>query len=108
MFSLDAPMAGSREPLKNLLLEEDGLAAWYGQPTCAHLAFERRHALHCAVSQLSYDQRALCQALAHRPVSALVADGFASRSALYRRLADLRHVLTAYGIGPAWDDFAAT
>ena len=30
MFSLDAPMAGSREPLKNLLLEEDGLASWYG------------------------------------------------------------------------------
>jgi RNA polymerase sigma-70 factor (ECF subfamily) len=40
-------------------------------------------------------------------VTALAAEGFGSRSALYRRLADLRHVLTAYGLGPAWDDLAA-
>lgn len=107
-LSLDAPRdAADPRPLGDTLSEDDGLAAWYGQPTCAHLAFERRHALHCAVSHLSCDQRALCQALAHRPVAALVADGFASRSSLYRRLSDLRHVLTAYGIGPAWDDFAA-
>ena len=37
----------------------------------------------------------------------LAADGFGSRSALYRRIADLRHVLTAYGLGPSWDDLAA-
>lgn len=107
MLSLEVPLAGAQEPVGDTLTEDDGLSAWYGQPTCAHLAFERQHALHCAVSLLSSDQRVLCQALAHRPVAALVAVGFASRSALYRRLADLRHVLTAYGIGPAWDDFAA-
>lgn len=107
MLSLEVPLAGAQEPVGDILTEDDGLSAWYGQPTCTHLAFERRHALHSAVSQLSSDQRALCQALAHRPVAALVAEGFASRSSLYRHLADLRHVLTAYGIGPAWDDFAA-
>lgn len=107
-LSLDAPRdAADPRPLGDTLTEDEGLSAWYGQPTCAHLVFEHRHALHCAVSQLSSDQRALCQALAHRPVAALVADGFASRSSLYRRLSDLRHVLTAYGIGPVWDDFAA-
>lgn len=107
MLSLEVPLAEAKEPIGETLSEDDGLAAWYGQPTCTYLAFEREHALHCAVSHLSSDQRVLCQALAHRPVAALVADGFASRSSLYRRLADLRHVLTAYGIGPAWDDFAA-
>ena len=68
---------------------------------------ELDHTLQAALARLPAEDRRFCAALAHRPVSALAAEGFGSRSALYRRLADLRHVLTAHGLGPAWDDLAA-
>ena len=42
-----------------------------------------------------------CAALAHRPVTALATEGFGSRSALYRRLADLRHRAAAGEVGDA-------
>ena len=77
LLSLEVPLAGTREPVGDTLTEGDGLAAWHGQTCCA------------------------------ATVTALAAEGFGSRSALYRRLADLRHVLTVHGLGPAWDDLAA-
>ena len=76
-----------------------------------HVATRKREALpdalQAALARLPAEDRRFCAALAHRPVTALAAEGFGSRSALYRRLADLRHVLTAHGLGPAWDDLAA-
>jgi RNA polymerase sigma-70 factor (ECF subfamily) len=107
LLSLEVPLAGAREPVGDTLTEEDGLAAWHGQTCCAAAVTELHHALHAALGRLPAEDRRFCAALAHRPVTALAAEGFGSRSALYRRLADLRHVLTAHGLGPAWDDLAA-
>ena len=107
LLSLEVPLAGAREPVGDTLTEDDGLAAWHGQSCCAAAVTELHHALQAAVARLPTEDRRFCAALAHRPVSALAAEGFGSRSALYRRLADLRHVLTAHGLGPAWDDLAA-
>jgi RNA polymerase sigma-70 factor (ECF subfamily) len=107
LLSLEVPLTGSREPVGETLTENDGLAAWHGQECCVVALTELHHALQAALARLPAEDRRLCAALAHRPLSALAAEGFGSRSALYRRLADLRHVLTAHGLGPAWDDFAA-
>lgn len=107
LLCLDAPRDSTREPLADTLSEADGLAAWHGQNTSAIDHADTQNALQVALSKLHPDERQFCAALAHRPVSALVTEGFGSRSALYRRLAELRHVLTAYGLGPAWDDLAA-
>ncbi len=107
LLSLEVPLAGAREPVGDTLTEEDGLAVWHGQACCAAAVTELHHALQAALARLPAEDRRFCAALAHRPVTALAAEGFGSRSALYRRLADLRHVLTAHGLGPAWDDLAA-
>lgn len=107
LLSLEVPLAGTREPVGDTLTEDDGLAAWHGQTCCAATVTELCHAMETALARLPAEDRRFCAALAHRPVTALAAEGFGSRSALYRRLADLRHVLTAHGLGPAWDDLAA-
>ncbi|MFI0397035.1 hypothetical protein [Paracoccus jiaweipingae] len=107
LLSLEVPLAGSKEPVGDTLTEDDGLAAWHGQSCCAVSVSNERRALETALARLPVEDRHFCAALADRPVSALAAAGFASRSALYRRLADLRHVLTAHGLGPAWDDLVA-
>ncbi|MBB5220100.1 RNA polymerase sigma-70 factor (ECF subfamily) [Amaricoccus macauensis] len=107
LLSLEVPLAGSKEPVGDTLTEDDGLAAWHGQNCCAVSVSDDHHALEAALARLPETDRRLCAALADRPVSALAAAGFGSRSALYRRLADLRHVLTAHGLGPAWDDLVA-
>lgn len=107
LLSLEVPLAGTREPVGDTLTEDDGLAAWHGQTCCAAAVTELHHALQAALARLPAEDRRFCAALAHRPVTALAAEGFGSRSALYRHLADLRHVLTAHGLGPAWDDLAA-
>ena len=104
---LEVPLAGTGEPVGDMLTEDDGLAAWHGQTCCAAAVTELHHALQAALARLPAEDRRFCAALAHRPVTALATEGFGSRSALYRRLADLRHVLTAHGLGPAWDDLAA-
>jgi len=107
MLSLEVPLAGETEPVGATLTEADGLAAWHRQDRTAVDDCDDRHALETALAQLPPEDRHLCAALCHRPVATLVAEGFGSRSALYRRLANLRHALTAHGLGPAWDDFAA-
>jgi len=107
LLSLEVPLAGTREPVGETLTEDDGLAAWHGQTCCAAAVTELHHTLQAALARLPAEDRRFCAALAHRPVTALAAEGFGSRSALYRRLADLRHVLTVHGLGPAWDDLAA-
>jgi len=107
LLSLEVPLAGTREPVGDTLTEDDGLAAWHGQTCFAAAVTELCHAMETALARLPAEDRRFCAALAHRPVTALAAEGFGSRSALYRRLAELRHVLTAHGLGPAWDDLAA-
>jgi RNA polymerase sigma-70 factor (ECF subfamily) len=107
LLSLEAPRAGARERVCDTLAESDGLAAWHGQRCCAAAVTELHQALQAVLARLPAEDRRFCAVLAHRTVSDLVAEGFGSRSALYRRLADLRHVLTAHGLGPAWDDLTA-
>ena len=105
MLSLDAPMAGGREPLKNLLLEEDGLASWYGQRPFDIDMQHARLATNCALARLRDDDRQLCRALSWLTVSDLVAHGDLKRATLYRRISALRPVLTAFGLSPCWDGF---
>lgn len=107
LLSLDAPLAGTGEPVGDTLTEDDGLAALHGQTCCSSAITELQQAVKAALAHLPVDDRRLCAALAHRPVTALAADGFGSRSSLYRRLANLRPVLAAHGLGPDWDDLAA-
>ena len=108
LLSLDVPSdPNDQRPLSEIIGEDDGLSAWHGQATTGHAATEQYQAVQTAISWLAPEDRRLCAALAHRPISALVSEGFGSRSTLYRRLADLRHVLTAHGIGLSWDDVAA-
>lgn len=106
LLSLDVPLSGAREPVGDTLTEDHGLSAWHGQTCCAVAVTELQHALQSALARLPAEDCRFCAALAHRPVTALAAEGFGSRSTLYRRVADLRHVLTAYGLGPTWDDLA--
>ena len=105
LLSLDVPLSGAREPVGDTLTEDHGLSAWHGQTCCAVAVTELQHALQSALARLPAEDCRFCAALAHRPVTALAAEGFGSRSTLYRRVADLRHVLTAYGLGPCWDGF---
>ncbi|RME15545.1 MAG: hypothetical protein D6801_07215 [Alphaproteobacteria bacterium] len=107
LLSLDVPLAGSREPIGETLSEDDGLAAWHGQDRDARADSLTRESLRAVLARLPEDDRRFCRALTHRSVTALAADGFGSRSTLYRRLADLRLVLTAHGLGPSWDDLLA-
>lgn len=108
LLSLDAPSGkDDQRPFSETIEEDAGLSTWHGQSAHAHAIIEQRQAVHTAISHLSGEDRRLCAALAYRPVSALVAEGFGSRSGLYRRIAALRHILTAHGIGPSWDDMAA-
>jgi len=107
LLSLDVPVSGTQEPIGLTLTEADGLASWYGKIRTADEDLEAGLALSRALARLPEPDRRLCAALAHRSVAALASEGFGSRSALYRRIADLRHVLTAHGLGPAWDDLVA-
>ncbi|AHD01985.1 sigma factor [Leisingera methylohalidivorans] len=108
LLSLDAPSGPEdQRPLAETIGEDEGLSAWHGQVTTAHATTEQYQAVQTGISRLPPEDRRLCAALAHRPISMLVSEGFGSRSTLYRRLADLRHVLTAHGLGPSWDNVAA-
>lgn len=106
LLSLEVPVSGSRLPVGDTLAETDGLAYWHGQAATAHSIADQNRAVNAAISRLPAMDRRFCAALADRSITALAAEGFGSRSALYRRLSDLRHVLTAHGLGPCWDDLA--
>ena len=103
VLSLDAPAAGSAEPLGCLLAETDGLAAWHGQERCAAEDVETRHDLARALADLPEDVRGLCAALGTCAVADLVGRDGLSRSALYRRVARLRLELAMRGLGGRWD-----
>jgi len=108
LLSLDATSGhDDQRPLSETISEDEGLSAWHGQVTNSHASTEQHQAVQTAISHLRVEDRRLCMALAHRPISALASEGFSSRSVLYRRLADVRHALTAHGLGPSWDDVVA-
>ncbi|MFN3644626.1 MAG: hypothetical protein ACK4TB_17085 [Gemmobacter sp.] len=103
VLSLDAPVAGSAEPLGCLLAETDGLATWHGQDRCAAADVETRHDLARALADLPEDVRGLCAALGTCAVVDLIGRDGISRSALNRRLARLWLELAMRGLGGRWD-----
>jgi RNA polymerase sigma-70 factor (ECF subfamily) len=106
-LSLHHPVGADPRPLSERLVEEDGLWSWLGHEVADETRVELGHDVARALGLLCEPDRQLCSGLASLSVTALVRSGSGSRSALYRRIADLRCVLTAHGLGPAWDDFAA-
>lgn len=107
LLSLSAPAGDPTQQLIDHLIDTDGLAGWHGQDRCDARDTETRIAVNTALLRLSEADRGFCKALAERSVSELACEGTASRSTLYRRLADLRLTLVAFGLGSAWDDLAA-
>jgi RNA polymerase sigma-70 factor (ECF subfamily) len=106
--SLDAP-AGEDDPrpLVEAISDTQGLAAWHGQNLSEAEKQQGRISIETALAQLPHCGQRLCAALSANSVNTLCKGGFGSRSAIYRRIAELRVVLTAYGLGASWDDLAA-
>lgn len=107
VLSLDAPVADGTEPLRCLLAETDGLAAWHGQDRCAAEDAELRHDIARALGDLPKSARRLCAALGTCAVADLVGHAGISRSAFYRHLARLRLDLAMRGLGGRWDGLEA-
>lgn len=63
--------------------------------------------LRIALARLGRRDQALCNAVALWSVDHLASKGLGSRAGLYRRLRELRNVLTAYGLGAAEDGSVA-
>lgn len=103
LLSLEAPAEEGAEPIGSPLTEEDGLAAWHGQGFGSAEDTEARLDLARAFSCLPGASRRFCAVLARRAVADLAECSGISRSALYRRLADLRLDLAMRGIGGRWD-----
>jgi len=99
LVSLDAPLAEGFS-LADTLREDEGVAAWLGQPT-AGAASEIRMTVASALDRLEEPDRALCRALGQASVDRLAACGVGSRAGLYRRLRELRLQLTAFGLQAA-------
>ncbi len=107
-LSLDAPMGGGdHRPMSETIPEDEGLSTWLGQTVGDQTRAEDRQALTIALGHLPESDLKFCTALASRSIASLAREGFGSRSALYRRLSNLRFILTAHGLGPAWDEMAA-
>lgn len=103
VISLDAPVAGGTEPLRCMLAEADGLAAWHGQDRSTEDDAETHHDLARALGGLPDDMRGLCAALGTCTVPEIVSRTGISRSALYRHIARLRLDLAMRGFGAGWD-----
>ena len=100
--SLDEPLPdGDGETLGDNVAEGDGLAALYGQSVVAFSAIEQRIDLERSAMAIGTGDRVLWAGLRHHTVEELSASGKTSRSSLYRRVKDIRLVLTAFGLRPA-------
>jgi RNA polymerase sigma-70 factor (ECF subfamily) len=106
-LSLHHPVDTDPRPLSERLVEEGGPSAWLGHEVPDETRVELAHDITRVLGLLSERDRQLCAGLASRTVTSLVRAGFGSRSSLYRRMADVRCVLTAHGLGPAWGGLAA-
>ncbi|HET6377005.1 MAG TPA: hypothetical protein VFG05_01645 [Methylocella sp.] len=101
-ISLDDPIPGLAGTARgDLIAEQDGYAAWCGEPTDAFAAAERRIDLERRLGILPRKDGALCAALAHATAGELGASGRGARASLYRRLHDIRLALTAAGLRAA-------
>ena len=82
----------------DLIAEDKGLAAYFGQPADAFAAAERRLDLERGLRTLDPVDRALCASLTHTTVDRLAASGHGARSNLYRRVRNIRLALLAVGL----------
>ena len=85
----------------DLIGEDQGLAAYFGQPADAFAAAERRLDVERGLGTLDHGDRALCVALSHSTVDRLAATGHGARSNLYRRVTNIRLALLAVGLTAA-------
>ncbi|WP_431304011.1 sigma factor [Sediminicoccus sp. BL-A-41-H5] len=87
--------------LAEILPEAAGLGAWWGQPTDAVAALERRIDLDRAAPVIDPRDRSLCAELSAIAPSAAIAAAGTSRATAYRRIAEMRLRLFAAGIATA-------
>jgi len=105
MLSLDAPLSeADPRPMSEVISNQDGFGAWYGQSIDARIAAEYSLDMGRVLGRLSPKERAICAGLACGSVATLSQRGFGSRTSLYRRVSDLRFTLTLHGLGPTWDE----
>lgn len=83
----------------DLVAEDEGLAAYFGQPVDAFGAAERRLDLERGLGSLDPHDGALSAALSLTTLDRLAANGRGARSSLYRRVRSIRLALTAVGVG---------
>ena len=88
----DGSGAGGDETLTlaEIIPEAAGLGAWWGQPTDAVAALERRLDLDRAASVIEPRDRPLCAALSTAAPSAAIAAAGTSRATAYRRISAMR------------------
>ena len=85
-------------PYGDCLSEQQSYAAFFGQSVdCVHEA-ERRHDVERALTVLPHAGQQLCALLSHDSVDELVARGVGARTTLYRKIKQIRLVLTAAGL----------
>lgn len=100
-ISLDEAIPGGEGICRgDLVAEDEGLAALHGQPTDSFAATDHRLDVERGVGILRDDDGGLCAALSHSTVDELAAVRGA-RSTLYRRVKEIRLVLTAAGLRAA-------
>jgi len=98
--SLDEIIPGSDGLTRgDLVAEDEGLAAYFGQPVDAFAAAERRLDLERGLGSLDRHDGAFSAALSQTTVDRLAANGRGARSSLYRRVRSIRLALTAVGVG---------
>jgi RNA polymerase sigma-70 factor (ECF subfamily) len=85
----------------DLVSEEDGLSAYFGQPVDAFAEVERRRDVERGLGALDPDDARLSAALSQSTIDELVDRGHAARSRIYRRVKNIRLVLLAAGLKAA-------
>lgn len=100
--SLDETLPNSDGATRgDLIAEEDGLAAYLGQPVDAFAEVERRLDVARGLGTLDPNDGTLCAALSRTTVDRLAGGGRGARSSLYRRVKDIRLALLAVGLRAA-------
>lgn len=100
--SLDETLSeGDGTTRGDLVSEEDGLSAYFGQPVDAFTDVERRLDVERGLGALDPNDARLSAALSQSNIDELVDRGHAARSSLYRRVKSIRLALLAAGLKAA-------
>ena len=105
--ALDAPVPGQDTVLHDTLSEDDGYAAWVGQPTNRSATLDRRLDLDRIITALPAELITLCAVLMSDTADPARAAGL-PRTTRHRRIRELRCRLLAAGIGTHVEQTAAT